>query len=381
MFEDFSFSSPSSTRPPRLAIDSDDRLMVDCDTTLISPMSSRCPSPRTCNPPATASHRFPRSLSRARSLQFHRSPQQAPTSVPLSAYENFLHNKRLSITTLTQKLHEHSLHSQSTSPSPRPADCPMDTPPQSATSDSFPGYVLTPPDTEHGDNTDDDLDEGFFDSFPPPGAQRPPSPSSSPFLSPTSAPAADSILLPPVDPQPAGSDHPQPAPDSWSIRSQRQHISRMQCNPSTIDAMRRAVLTEPSPSYFPPTWSFPDTTTTTINTNINTNTLNDDCHPSSLPPQQSPRRRASTLHRHTSRFRPSPPSTASESCDSSSSRNRRKSSPISALAAQSHGGSRIEKNYHHASSAEMRKKSEQGLRRKSLVSAALASMVENMPIE
>ncbi|PLN75533.1 hypothetical protein BDW42DRAFT_36853 [Aspergillus taichungensis] len=377
MFEDFSFSSPSSTRPPRLAIDSDDRLMVDCDTTLISPLSSRCPSPRT-----TTSHRFPRSLSRARSLQFHRSPQQAPTSVPLSAYENFLHNKRLSITTLTQKLHEHSLHSQSSSPSPRPADLPMHTPPQSATSDSFPGYVLTPPDTEHGDNTDDDLDEGFFDSFPPVGAQRPLSPSSPPFLSPTSAPAADSLLLPPVDPQPAGGDQP-PALDSWTVRSQRQHISRMQCNPSTIDAMRRAVLTEPSSSsYFPPTWSFPDSTTTNTSTTTTTNTLNDDCHPSSLPPQQSPRRRASTLHRPTSRFRPSPPSTSTTTDSADSSRNRRKSSPISALAAQSHGGSRIEKNYHHASSAaEMRKKSEQGLRRKSLVSAALASMVENLPEE
>lgn len=80
----------------------------------------------------------------------------------------------------------------------------------------------------------------------------------------------------------------------------------------------------------------------------------DDCHPSSLPPRSSPRRRAATLSR--SRFGPEA---------GGEGRARRKSSSAGVLA------SRVEKTH-----GGFGKRNEQGLRRKSLVSAALASMVE-----
>ncbi|KAE8355412.1 hypothetical protein BDV28DRAFT_129079 [Aspergillus coremiiformis] len=320
MFEDFSFSSPSSTRPPRLALDGDDKLMVDCDSSLISPLSSRCPSPR-----STTTHRIPRSLARSRSSYFRSA--QPPTSVPLSAYED--HHKRLSISTLTRKLHEHTIKtSRNDTQFDRPA---TPTSPQSLDMTTrFPGYFLTPPDTDQDD-------EGFLDSPSLTSGSLSPQPQS-PFLSPTSIPCD-------LFPQTADFDPLSNPQDSWNIRSHRQNITRLQCSHAEIEAIRRALISEDEKlAPFDP----------------------DACHPSSIPPQKSPRRRAATLQR--SRFRPQlgpnlldPPST--------DSKGRRMSSSVTVQA------SRIEKNY-HLSSRDLRKKSEQGLRRRSLVSAALASMVE-----
>ncbi|KAJ5570577.1 uncharacterized protein N7459_010007 [Penicillium hispanicum] len=295
MFEDFSFSSPSS-RPTRLTVDSEDRLMVDCDSTLISPLSSRCPSPQ--------SHRF-RPLSRSRSSYF-RSQQQPPTSVPFS-YES----KRLSISTLTQKLHEHTLRSprsENGTEQGRLGD-------EGGRLSRYPGYVLTPPDTDHDE-------DGLCDS----------SPSLCSNPSPTSMPP-DFLSLDGV------SDAPNQ--DHLAVRRQRQHISELQCNQGDIDAIRRTVLADDScvPDY----------------------PLDDDCHPSSLPPRSSPRRKALTLHR--SRFGPADPA--------GEARGRRKSS---SGAVQSH---RIDKSHHSSlSGRDASKRGEQGLRRKSMVSAALASVVE-----
>ncbi|GJP97237.1 60S ribosomal protein L31-A [Aspergillus niger] len=301
MFEDFSFSSPSSTRPSRLALDGDDRLMVDSDSSLISPMSSRCPSPR--------SHRFPRTASRSRSSYF-RSTQQPPTSVPFSAYDH----KRLSISTLTRKLHEHTLQN------------PNGLQPEEA---------------------------GRFD--------RPASPtpsdlgiSTNPTSVPADFPAADNIDL-------SGNGNATtaaPSSDAWTVRAQRQQISRLQCNQSDVEAIRRALVSDDEIMR---------------SAMCRDSICEEDYHPSSLPPQSSPRRRALTLSRN--RFRGQPSSTASAESAGPETRARRKSS-VSALAS-SH---RIEKSY-HCSSRDMHKKNEQGLRRKSLVSAALASMVEQGPEE
>lgn len=331
MFEDFSFSSPSSTRPSRPAVEGDDRLMVDCDSALISPLSSRCPSPR-----SSASQRFPRSLARSRSSHFR--SQQAPTSVPF----DYSH-KRLSIATLTRKLHEHTI--QNPSRDDMQLESPTSLPDPQSPSDfasgaaKFPGYVLTPPDTDHDD-------EGFFDSSSLTSPSLSPQPQS-PFLSPTSAP---------LDDFPAGQAQDTlpdlHCPDSWNVRAQRQHISRLQCNPSDVEAIRQALLSEDE----------------ALNMNLKYPPNADACHPSSLPPQQSPRRRALTQR---SRFRPQTSSNTSGLAEPTPAepRGRRKSS---SGVVQSH---RIEKNYHSAG-RDMHKKSEQGLRRKSLVSAALASMVE-----
>ena len=297
MFEDFSFSSPSS-RPTRLAIDSDDRLMVDCDSTMISPLSSRCPSPK--------SHRF-RTLSRSRSSYF-RSQQQPPTSVPFS-YDS----KRLSISTLTQKLHEHTLRSPIGDHTRGQRSHRLDGVPLSPCD----GYVLTPPDTDHDE-------DGHSDS--------------SPLLcsnpSPTSVPS-DFLSLERV-PTMLNQDH-------LTVRRQRQHISELQCDQGDIDAVRQTILDEDAlvPDY----------------------AHVDDCHPSSLPPRSSPRRRTLTLHR--SRFGPT---------DSvGEARGRRKSSSV---AVQSH---RIEKNHHSSlSGRDVSTRGDQGLRRKSMVTAALASVVERV---
>lgn len=311
MFEDFSFSSPSSNRPPRLAVDGDDKVMVDCDSALISPMSSRCPSPK-------SSQR--RSHNRTRSRSYLRSPP--PTSVPF-----FYDQKRLSIATLTKKLHDHTLQNPHSDEAhdelPVSPHSTSDTAPDS----KFPGCFLTPPDTDHDEST-----EGYFDADSLTSGSLSPPPQS-PFLRPTSIPSDFMAMDKHTDG--AGGQ------DQVNVRTQRQHIvSRLQCNPTGVEAIRRALLSD--------------------DCNSESDTFGgDDCHPSSLPPQVSPRRRAVTYNR--SRFGPG--------TDASELRARRKSS---SGALPSH---RIEKPYQQ-SHRDLRKQSEQGLRRKSIVSAALASMVE-----
>ncbi|KAJ5823553.1 hypothetical protein N7447_005893 [Penicillium robsamsonii] len=293
MFEDFSFTSPSS-RPSRLALDADDRLMVDSDSNLISPLSSRCPSPQ--------SQRF-RNISRSRS-HFHRN-QQPPTSVPFP-YDS--DHRRLSISTLTQKLHEHTL---------APTNKLQSQQPQSRSRDGR--HTPARADTDH---SDDSIGDCYS------------SPSASSTTSPTFNPPDLLSDLPDF-----GLGHPlypQPQPYHQDVRMQRQQISRLQCNESEVEAMQRSLLDESSPI----SGDFCD---------------EDDCHPSSLPPRSSPRRKAVTLAR--SRFGP----------EGGAEGRRRKSSSGAVLA------SRVEKSHYGAFTG---KRNEQGLRRKSLVSAALASMVE-----
>ncbi|EAW06949.1 uncharacterized protein ACLA_086480 [Aspergillus clavatus NRRL 1] len=196
----------------------------------------------------------------------------------------------------------------------------------------FHGYFLTPPDTDHDD-------EGYCDS------------SSMISLSPSLSPHQQSPLLGSFE---GGVGEPllNSGLDTTNIRAHRQHISRLQCNPSDVDAIRRALLSEEEAAEFA---AFNE----------------DDCHPSSLPPQLSPRRRAVTLSR--SRYRPIAAGSGLSDASVLENRNRRKSS---AGVLSSH---RIEKSYCLSSSRDHCKKSEQGLRRKSLVSAALASMVEKAP--
>ncbi|KAJ5190262.1 uncharacterized protein N7498_009247 [Penicillium cinerascens] len=302
MFEDFSFSSPSS-RPARLAIDAEERLMVDCDSSLISPMSSRCPSP---------SDRF-RTLSRSRSSFFRSQQQPPPTSVPFP-YEQ----KRLSISTLTQKLHEHTLQGPKGERLPEQGRLAHD---GSRVRNRYSGYILTPPDTDHDE-------DGHYDSSPSLGSN------SSPTSIPYDFPSLDSTEISNFNPK---------QPDHRTIRLQRQQISQLQCDEGEIEAIRRTVMSEE------PYGPGPDVP------------VEDDCHPSSLPPRLSPRRRALTLHR--SRF--GPDSYASEA------RGRRKSATGPAQSR------RVGKSHYPShTTRESSKRGEQGLRRKSMVSAALASVVE-----
>lgn len=272
--------------------------------------------------------------------------------------------------TLTRKLHEHTLrqpgddalsinvnvkpHPQSQSQSARqsakhedvclsPRSVP-DLVPGSSGPESrrFLGYFVTPPDTDHDDD-DGELDDG----------------SSSPSLS------SPSSLLTPGDAAAAAAGQEAQA---LNVRAQRQQISRLQCNPTDIETLRRALFSadydDSSPTdafgYGP-----------------------DDCHPSSLLPRRSPRRRAVTGNRSPSRPAAQGASGSgsglgvgegSSATDHGAYRGRRKSSSGMSLSSPS-SSHRIDKGY-YPSSREMHKKSEQGLRRKSLVSAALASMVD-----
>ncbi|KAJ5606533.1 hypothetical protein N7510_009314 [Penicillium lagena] len=307
MFEDFSFTSPSS-RPPRLTVDADDRIMLDCDSTLVSPLSSRCPSPQ--------SHRF-RTGSRSRN-SYIRSPP-APTSVPFP-YEP----KRLSISTLTQKLHEHSLH---------PAQHSHDSPPGSAAlpGSRFAGYVLTPPDTDH-----DEEGLGMSDHLSSPLSSS---------VSPTSMPqdSRDQGRRA-ADRSPSGGG--TGLPDQLNVRIQRQRIARLQCSSAEMDAIRRTVLADEDDDNCPGG--------------------DEGYHPSSLPPRSPTRRRTTTSVR--SRFGPESPVSASGP-GTATSHARRKSSSAGVLQPQAN---RVEKSQ----SAGPSKRSEHGLRRKSLVSAALANLAE-----
>ncbi|KAL2869835.1 uncharacterized protein BJX67DRAFT_322712 [Aspergillus lucknowensis] len=319
MFEDFSFSSPSSSRPPRLALD-DDKPMPDCDSSMISPLSSRCPSPRSFSAPH---------LARSKSLYFRSPQQQAPTSVPLSAYDH-----RLSIGTLTKKLHEHTIQNPSSTEQPSRAASPSTTPtPRSSYSSQFQGYFLTPPDTDHDE-------DGYVSPISPSLSPQ----SQSPFLKPTSRPLdlqSDLLMQPDL------------SADSYlSVRSHRQHISRLQgqYTPSDLDAIRRALLATADDDMRKLDPLFTEA-----------------CHPSSLPPTQGPRRRRTgSLQR--SRVRsPVSPDAPPGSGDS----------PLRRKSASGAGTSsnRVEKSYQSSSDRD-RNKGEAGLRRKSVVGAALASMLE-----
>ncbi|KAL4932088.1 uncharacterized protein BDV17DRAFT_214876 [Aspergillus undulatus] len=367
MFEDFSFTSPSSSRPPRLAAD-DDKPMTDCDA-LISPMSSRCPSPRSFSAP-----RFPRSRSLYfRSPQHQQQPpqQQAPTSVPFSAYDSH----RLSIGTLTKKLHEHSIQNSNESQAPpSPTSPPRSSYSYSSSSRHFPGYVLTPPDTDHDD-------EGYASPISPSTSLSPTPQSPSLMPCPTSAPLE--LQFPDTDPfqTQTQSQSPSQAPDYTTLRTHRQTISRLQgqyqYSPSDIESIRRALLSAADDEMRRCT---PLTT--------------ESCHPSSLPPAQEKRRRR-TVSLQRSRVRspvspepllgpgsPEPllgPGGHASGSGVGDTQMRRKSMTMT-TGMSGTSSSRIEKSYYSSAERERergRKKSEAGLRRKSLVSAALASMIES----
>lgn len=360
MFEDFSFSPRSA----RLPFD-DDRLMVDSDSSLISPLSSRCPSPQPSQHQQQyqQQQRFPRQVRSERRWRQPPPPPLPPTSVPF-AYDH----RRLSIGTLTRKLHEHTLqpegekYNNAIHPQAQlqlqvqvqgqtqedvcvsPRSIPELVPGSGSRSAArIPGYFLTPPDTDH-----DDEDGDYISTA-----------SQSPFLSPTSIPSPTAHA--PAPGPGGGTDEAQ----AHTIRTQRQHISRMQCNAPDIEALRRALLTTEED----PTDHFASASGYGYG--------QDDCHPSSLPLRLSPRRRRAVTLRSRSRSRSRSPVGLHDGQglgmgQGQMYRGRRKSS--SGALPHAH---RIEKN-HYTSTRDLRKKSEQGLRRKSLVSAALASMVERV---
>lgn len=309
--------------------------MLDCDSTTISPLSSRCPSP------SSYLSRRPHPLSRPRS-PYHRRPQPPPTSMP-SNYEQF--QRRISVSTLTEKLHAHTLD-QTTTPalSHAPYESPLS--PISPTSFSFSATkdsassrgsirtLLTPP----GEYEDEGYDEQLTPSWE----------SYYPAHSPTSIPPEHDGFL----------DVPQHRfPRDPSLRLQRQQMLRAQCS---IDALRLALLAEDFPRRDSESVGLSD----------------DECHPSSLPPNTSP---PSSLRRASMK-----PRGGSAAVTAGSGRYRSRSSLDPGMARRRSTSSAAT----FASSTRitkprarelLSKKSEQTLRRTSLVCATLASAMYEAP--
>lgn len=246
MFEHFSFPPQSSSSP------GDDRLMLDCDSTAISPLSSRCPSP------SPYISRRPHPLSRSRSPYMRRP--QPPTSMP-SNYEEF--QRRISVGTLTEKLNAHTLDQSA---------CETPLTPISPTSFAFSvteerpsrasmRSLLTPP----GDYEDEGYDDQLTPGWEPYHHHSEP---------PTSMPAEPNNLL--LHPPPR--DMPHRISCQRSLRSQRQQMSRAQCN---IDVLKLALMAEDF------TRRSPDPTTLS----------DDECHPSSMPLDTYTPRRSSAKPR------------------------------------------------------------------------------------
>ncbi|CRG87747.1 hypothetical protein PISL3812_04767 [Talaromyces islandicus] len=331
MFENFSFPSPST------GVDGDDRLMLECDSAMISPLSSRSPSPSCIS-------RRPYPLSRPRS-PYIRSRPQAPTSMP-SNYEAF--PRRISVGTLTEKLNAHTLDQTTTATRPAAVYEQPPSSPLSPTSTSFStgsesistrgssAYTLL---TSPGDYEDEEFDEPMSLHW-----ERA-SHSSGRFPSPTSVPSQNpDFLLPEVNRQ-------------YCMRSQRQRLFRAQCS---IDAVRLALMAEAS----------------SRRTSDSEALSGDDCHPSSLPPDVSPVRRVSGHRHHHRATRGASPSLLGSSGSGLRSRERtppehgmrRRSTSATTFASTTRIAKPRARDLHS-------KKSEQTLRRKSLVSAALASMM------
>jgi hypothetical protein len=341
MFEDFSFPSPSSDRRRCLAAEGD---IADCDSTMISPLSSRSPSP------SSISHRL-RPLTQSRSIYSRR--HQPPTSIPPS-YERY--HRRISVGALTEKLHAHTLEGDTR----RDDQIRSPLSPVSPRLSAWPSQSLLI-------RTEDHEDEGYDEPMYQSPLQSHPTSS---YIHPASVPSirhsVSSLSPPPEEDSLEYCD----AQQQGNVRLHRQYLSRVQCSaPAGVDALRLAFLAEESQRQ-----------------TVDSGTVGDnDCHPSSLPPELSPPRRTSVLGRRASRQ-------FSGSGLGSSSRERSYSPPESSLrrrsssAASFSSGSKVGKSRHHLQSLSARelflrkKRSEQTLGRKSLVNAALASMMFETPI-
>ncbi|KAM5475235.1 hypothetical protein MauCBS54593_001711 [Microsporum audouinii] len=404
MFEGFSFPAPL----PLIEPGEIDGLQFQCDSNLVSPLSSRCPSPRLPSP--LNSRDYPR-LNR-RSRQYHISGHHyhhhhhhhyhlgpAPTSIPADYSSE--RRQRFSIGSLTKQLHAHSLETGSG---------------HDASSDSEDGrwHPITPPrcSTDAQYQSPAVLDSPEHQQQMP--SQPPQSPdmlSSSPYYSPlnSASPPPSPIEphtrrfslpvnhrrlnLPRRDKSPpevfystphsrssivntiiTGDTDPAASPEdeglSGNLRYQREKFSMLQCASSSIaDTVRLAILLDgdvDSPrdqsSYASPSREPCDT-----------GYLSDDQHPSSLPPSRTPSRKRllkPKLHSHT----------PTSGCVTSS---RFTGAGSKGKVEKSHPHPHHHHNHSHNSTGTStpnpnRKfgKSQYGLRRKSLLLAAVTAVLE-----
>ncbi|WEW60681.1 hypothetical protein PRK78_006168 [Emydomyces testavorans] len=322
MFEGFSFPSPSSSDSLRLLGSGDDERFLRCESNLVSPLSSRCPSPR------LRSRDHSSRINKGSRSPFHLGP--APTSIPPS----YVDQHRLSIGTLTRKLNAQTLE---------PSDPGSD-------SDEGRGFPITPRSAylePNGSTQWMDRKPSIAFISPQYGDKHNGFPQSYLDVSPTSTPQsfsdrryshpANCTSAPNTSTSRHGSIEPNQHRQSLSaLRSQREELSILQCATMSIaDTIRLAQLLDEDERF-----------------RYGDDYVNDGQHPSSLPPSLTPPRRH--------------PQKKTESMKGS------RSSKLSATAASR---CKVDKTY-VCSDRRNARPGPNGLRRRSLVLAAVSAVLE-----
>ncbi|KLJ11740.1 hypothetical protein EMPG_09651 [Blastomyces silverae] len=322
MFEDFSFSSPRRKDRDSLIPSYDEDMVIAREDHLISPFSSRSPSPV---PRCRNSKDHPLLPRHSRQL-FQLGP--APTSIPY----NYGDRHRLSIRTLTKKLNAQSLDDEANSDGDVGPTLPI-TPPRSAHTDMpaiwLENEPLSPPYREHDDNS----------------SWTGPSPTSTPrFIESRRTSHSEADNLPYAH---YVSVTTQDKEQFSSLRQHRENLSLLQCTAKTVaETVRIALLLEESDRL-----SFDE--------------IDEDRHPSSLSDLPVSRNPTSLINNYSR---------------TSTRRSSTSTEPKSKLSISN--TYRVEKSRHppwnssHTGDFRRTGKSPRGLRRRSLVLAAVTAMVE-----
>ncbi|OAX84936.1 hypothetical protein ACJ72_00689 [Emergomyces africanus] len=319
MFEDFSFSSPRREARGTLTPIYNEDMAGACDNSGISPLSSRCPSPVPFRRNSKDHHLFPRHWRQP----FKLGP--APTSIPY----NYSDGHRLSIGTLTKKLRAQALDNDASSDSDEGSPPPI-TPPRSAHTDMpsiwLESEPLSPPYREHDDNF----------------AWVGPSPTSTPSFTDSRHPSLAGVNFSTYSAQYAPITPEDPEQFS-SLRQHRENLSLLQSTAKTVaETVRIAMLLEG-------------------NDRLCFNEIDEERHPSSLTHLPVSRKRSSFNNNRNQK-----------------SSHRSFTEPTLKSKLSISNISKVEKSRHspHNLSHSRAEKSPQGLRRRSLVLAAVTAMAE-----
>ncbi|KAF3490591.1 uncharacterized protein GIQ15_00108 [Arthroderma uncinatum] len=339
MFEGFSFPAPPS--PPLLVQPNSslaghhdlDSLQFQCDSNLVSPLSSRCPSPRLPSP--LNSRDFPR-LNR-RSRQYHHYHHHhlgpAPTSIPADYSPD--RGQRFSIGTLTKQLHAHSLETGGSHDISSDSDdgrwLPI-TPPRYSTDAEYQNFAVLSSQQQQQQTPSQSLQssqpphmvgvEGLvhgssayysvLDSASPPPSPKDPharrfslpddhkklnlplrnkSPNEIFYSTPHSRSSIVNTVVDDTDSAittAAAAAAAEEGERSSDVRYQREKFSMLQCASSSIaDTVRLAILLDGDIDHSRDLSSYGSTGGEACDSGY----LSDDQHPSSLPPSRTPSRK------------------------------------------------------------------------------------------
>ncbi|KAL2373102.1 hypothetical protein BDBG_03629 [Blastomyces gilchristii SLH14081] len=329
MFEDFSFSSPRRKNRDSLIPSYDEDMVIACEDHLISPFSSRSPSPV----PRCRNSKDHPLLPRHSRQPFQLGP--APTSIPY----NYGDRHGLSIRTLTKKLNAQTLDNDANSDSDVGPALPI-TPPRSAHTDVpaiwLESEPLSPPYREHDDNS----------------SWTGPSPTSTPrFIESRRTSHSEADNLPYAH---YASITTQDKEQFSSLRQHRENLSLLQCTAKTVaETVRIALLLEESDRL-----SFDE--------------IDEDRHPSSLSHLPASRNPTSLINNHSRN-----PTRRSSTSTEPALKSKLSISNTYRVDKSRHSP----RNSSHTSDFRIIEKSSRGLRRRSLVLAAVTAMVQAEALE